>query len=199
MLPAAIRGYWDETSPAEDLTWNDRRGSGPNLGAGGGNVGNGTRKGRMTASFDGSDWLSATFACAQPFSVLFACRFGAWGITAVLMDGRTTMVRVQRQAANQILIAAPTGLTATFSSSLTDRWVVVGATFNGANSAVYENGVLRASGPAGATNATGIVIGGPNGGGSLMFTGEIGEAHVVNALTPTQMALDSWFAMRKWV
>lgn len=200
LLPTSIRGWWDDLVPNTSSSWADRRGAGPLLG-GAGPLGNGARKGRVTATFPGTSgaWLTSVFTNAQPFSVLFACRFGAWGTTAVLMDGVGVMVRVQRQADNQILLAAPTGLTATFSSSLTNRWVVIGATFAGANSSIWENGVLRASGNAGSTNPTGLNLGGPNGGGSMMFTGEIAEVHLMNALTPTQMALDSWFLARGWV
>lgn len=195
-----IRAWFDETVPGEDTAWNDRRGAGPNLGPGAGSLGSGTRKGRQTIAFDGGDWLTATFANSQPFTRFAAIKFTTWtGATRVIFDGASTTVRLQRTAANKILIYAGTNLEATMSATLNDRWVVLAAVFNGANSSIWENGVLRASGAIGAANPTGITVGADNA-GTQNFVGEMGELiGVSGALTTSQIARVSNYLQNKWV
>ena len=196
-----IRAWYDETTALESNSWDDRSGNSRHQGVAAGvfNIGN-SRKGRRYTYLIGDVYSSAAFVNAQPFTIFFACKFGAWGTTAALMDGVGTTVRVQRQAADQILIYASTNLTATFSSSLTNRWVAIAAVFNGANSAIYENGILRASGDVGATNPTGLNLGAANGGGSLLFTGEIGEVMpCAGSLTETLIKRESNYLCTKWV
>ena len=137
LLPSSIRAWYNDEPPSEGDIWNDHRGAGPNLGLGAGSVGSVTRNGRMAASFDGTDWLTAAFANAQPFTILLALKCSTWVTTRAITDGVGTTVRVQRSGASLIRIYAGTNLDATFSSTLTDRWVAGAAVFNGADSRVY--------------------------------------------------------------
>ena len=198
---SAIRGYWDELAGSRaDVYWNDRRGAGPDLVPGSGAMTFGSRKGRETAIFDGSTWIEVAFANAQPLAIVVAVKFTSAIPPPVLIDGVGATATVQLSGLSEITINAGTALAATFSSSLKDRWVVVGAIFNGANSSIYENGILRASGDAGANNPTGLRLGADNS-GTQAFTGEVAELHCMDPTTlhPHHMTVDSWYQMRKWV
>lgn len=195
-----IRAWYDDSlgSRSGYGTWPDRRGAGPNLTFS--TLANAyTRKGRPVIQFDGY-YGTATFTNAQPFTLSVAIQFTTWGGSPkVIFDGVTTTVRLQRTAENKVLIYAGTNLEATLSASLDNRWVVLAAVFNGANSAIYENGVLRASGNIGSANPTGINVGADNS-GTQSFIGYMGELMGVSgALTATQIVEESRFLARKWV
>jgi hypothetical protein len=200
IAPASIRAWYDDTAPHGFGNWNDRRGAGPDLGLGAGALTSGICKGRVTAVLDGGDWLTATFANVQPLTLLIAVKCGVWtGATVNLADGTGGDPNlVRRVAANQIQINAGADLTATFGSSLSNRWVVIAVVFAGASSRIYEDGVLRASGNAGFDDSTGFTLGASQA-GALPLIGELGECLVLNvAQNATVIGEASRYMARKW-
>lgn len=203
MLPASIRAWYDETTflSPEALEWNDRSGLSRHLwpGAGEGLLA-GTRKGRRTTQFLGDSYVARDFSNNQPCTLLIAVKFGVWaGATVYLADGGATNARIEQRAATVITVHAGTDLNATFSQSLSNRWVVIAVVFDGANSRVYEDGILRASGNAGTNNPAGLTLGAGRT-GLVPIVAEIGEVLILaGAQTATVVGEASRYLMRKWV
>lgn len=141
---------------------------------------------------------SSAFTLNQP------CTF--WGIAyftnenyGYLFDGATGDTRsIMHQTTDVYWMHAGSLLSTDVGDPVLNAWRYFIATFNGANSKLYLDGVLKASGNSGAANPNGIVVGCYKDGGDYGFAGGVVElgGHEGVISDPDQVLLNAYLTGR---
>jgi len=198
----SLRGWYDASVGTTIATgvsqWADRSGLGNNLVQGVAisqpTVATNAINGRPGITFDGNDFLVATFALAQPVSVLLVMKQTTWVSGSYLMDGVTTLDSMQiSQFTATPNLRMFAGLSLSGNTDLAiNTYGVVTAIFNGASSSLQVGNGTLLSGNAGAASPGGITLGSSQAGtfGAVMQVAEM----VVMGASITAGELTSWKA-----
>lgn len=167
----------------------------------------GARNNKRTVITTGAQILKSTYTRAQPTETWCAAKFiGALATNRAYFSGVTTAgYAAQLTGGGAPLtgsIRAGTSLAFLFAANPADRWLVLGARFDGTGSRIWENGAQRAAGDAGTGAPGGLSIGGL-GDSTARGAMEVGEVIVTaggqSLSEGERQTLDAYFVARSWV